>query len=100
MKAVELTDEGALSDCVRKAQKETVVLTKRGRPVAAVVSVDSLDWEDLVVGSDRIFLSLLERSRRHYKAGSGIPLEELRRREGLPPTPARKRATRPHRRSR
>lgn len=99
MKAVELT-EGALSDCAKEARKETVVLTRRGKPVAAVVGIGGLDWEDLVVGSDPDFLSLIERSRRLYKPGSGIPLEEMRRRYGLPAKPARKRAARPHRRSR
>jgi hypothetical protein len=76
------------------------VLTRRGKPVAAVVASGGVDWENLAVGSDPDFLALIERSRRRYKPGSGRPIEEVRRRYGLPPRPARKRAAPPRRRSR
>jgi len=83
VKAVEITQaEGALIECARKARRGTVVLTKRGIPGAALAGIDSLDWEDLVVGSDPGFLALIERSRRLYKPGAGIPLEEMQRRYG------------------
>ncbi|HKC11634.1 MAG TPA: hypothetical protein VKI41_06215 [Vicinamibacteria bacterium] len=101
MKALELTESPkALSECAKEARKETVVLTRRGKPVAAVVGVGGLDWEDLVVGSDPDFLALIARSRRLYKPGTGIPLEEMRRRYGLPAQPRRRRTARPHHRAR
>ncbi len=91
MRAVQLTEAtGPLSECARRAREETVVLMRRGKPVAAVVTVGSLDWEDLVVGSDPDFVALIERSRRLYKPGAGIPLERIRRRYGLPSRPTRK----------
>ena len=88
MKAIELSEAtGTLSDYAKARRKDTLVLTPRGKPVAAVVPVEDVDdWEDLVVGSHPDFVALIERSRRLYKPGTGIPLDEMRRRYGLPRT--------------
>src|SRR5688572_22708184 len=94
MKAIELADAtGTLADYAKARRKGTLVLTRRGKPVAAVVPVEDVeDWEDLVVGSHPDFVALIERSRRLYKPGTGIPLEEMRRRYGPPRKTARKRS--------
>lgn len=93
MKAIELSDAtGTLSDYAKARRKDTLVLTRRGKPVAAVVPVEDVDdWQDLVVRSHPDFVALIERSRRPSKPGTGIPLEEMRRRYGLPRGAARKR---------
>lgn len=102
MKAIELSEAtGTLSDYGKARRKDTLVLTRRGKPVAAVVPVEDVDdWEDLVVGSHPDFVALIERSRRLYKPGTGIPLEEMRRRYGLPRRAAAKRLRPAGRRSR
>jgi len=38
-----------LSEYASRAQKDTVVVTRRGKPLAAVVPLNSEDWEDFVV---------------------------------------------------
>jgi hypothetical protein len=94
VKAVELTEATeTVSVYAEEARKQTVVLTRRGKPVAAVVGLGGLDWEDLVVGSDPDFITFMELSRRLHKPGTGIPIEEVRRRYGLAskPTPQRTR---------
>ncbi len=99
MKAIEIEETtGTLLAFANAAQKDTLVVTRRGRPVAAVVSVGDIDWEDLVVGSHPDFVALIERSRRLYKPGSGIPLEEMRRRYA--PQRPRRRAARQRRAAR
>ena len=48
MMRVEMTDAAAsLSAYARKAQKEPVVLTRRGKPIAALMPLDRNGWEDL-----------------------------------------------------
>jgi len=102
MKAIELSEAtGTLSDYAKQGRKDTLVVTRRGKPLAAVVPIEDVeDWEDLVVGSHPDFVALIERSRRLYKPGTGIPLEEMRRRHGLPRKAARKRLQPGRRRSR
>ena len=65
---------------VARARKAPVVLTIKGRPVAAVTPLDGGDWERLVVSCHPAFRSILEQSRERCRAGQGISTEEMRRR--------------------
>ena len=86
MKTVEMIDATApLSEYARRARRGTVVVTRRGKPLAAVVPLDSYDWEDFVVSQDRGFVEVIQRSEARYKAEGGISLEEMRRKYGLEP---------------
>jgi antitoxin (DNA-binding transcriptional repressor) of toxin-antitoxin stability system len=62
-----------------------LVLTVKGKPVAALVPVQGMDWESLVVSTSPDFIDLIERSRRNYKEYGGHSSEEVRRELGLPP---------------
>lgn len=93
MKTVEMAEATApLAEYARRARKHTVVVTRRGRPLAAVVALDRDDWEDFVVSQDPSFIEIIRRSEARYKAEGGISIEDVRRKYGLPPKPARKRA--------
>lgn len=81
MKAVELTDAAApLSDCAKAARRGPVILTRRGRAVAAVVAIDDQDWEDLRVSTSPAFATIIARSEARYRREGGVPLDDLRRR--------------------
>jgi prevent-host-death family protein len=81
MMRVEMTDAAAsLSTYARKAQKEPVVLTRRGKPVVALMPLDEDAWEDLLVSSHSAFRRVIRRSRARCKPGQGISTEEMRRR--------------------
>src|SRR5262245_62069327 len=68
--------EGAkLEDCVRQAQRERVVLTRDGKPVAVLVGVKGLDWEQLELGHSDEFWSLI-RARRGRRTISRDELEK------------------------
>ena len=91
MKTVEMAEATApLSEYARQARKGTVVVTRRGKPLAAVVPLHSDDWEDFVVSQEPSFIEVIKRSEERYKAEGGIPLEEVRRKYGLAPKPARR----------
>ena len=80
MKTVEIAEATApLSEYARRARKDTVVVTRRGKPVAAVVPLDSDDWEDFVVSQDPGFIEVIKRSEARYKTEGGVSLEKMRR---------------------
>jgi prevent-host-death family protein len=92
MMRVELSDAIApLSDFARKARRQTVVITRRGRPVAVLRAVTKEDWEDLVVSTSPAFLRMMKRSHERFSPGSGISIEEIEREFGIRSTKSRRR---------
>jgi len=87
MKTLEIT-EASLADYDPKA--ETWVLTRRGRPVAAVVPIrPGMDAETFALSHNADFIEIINRSWKSYEEGGGISLEEVRRKHGI-----KRRATR------
>jgi prevent-host-death family protein len=86
VKTVEMAEATLpLSEYARRARKNSVVVTRRGKPFAAVVPLDSADWEDFVVSQDPGFIDIMRRSEARHKAEGGISLEEMRRKYGASP---------------
>ena len=95
MKTVEMADAtGALSEYAQIARKETIVVTRRGRPIAAVVPIDDMDLETLSVSTNPDFVAIIERSRAKYRAEGGISLDEMRKKYRIPSRPVRSRSRR------
>jgi prevent-host-death family protein len=89
MKTLEMAQATApLADYARAVRKEPVVVTRRGRPVAALVPIENADRETVTLSTSKQFLALIERSRRRHKAEGGISSDEMRRRVGVPPKSA------------
>ena len=84
--------KGSLSEYVREAEDGPLVLTRRGRPVAAVVPIHGVDMESLSLSTNPEFIALIERSRASYKATGGISVEDMRKKYVI--KPARKRVRR------
>jgi prevent-host-death family protein len=81
MKTIEMADATeSLSKYLTEARHETLVVTRKGRPVAALTAIGSqTDLENLAVSNDPAFRALIDRSRRLYPAGSGLTTAEVRR---------------------
>ncbi|MEX2141006.1 MAG: type II toxin-antitoxin system prevent-host-death family antitoxin [Pirellulales bacterium] len=73
-----------LADYVEAARKVPLVVTRRGKPLVAIVSVDQTDMECLSLGTNPDFLALIERSRAQIAKGQGVSSDEVRRRLSLP----------------
>jgi prevent-host-death family protein len=95
VKTVEMAEATApLSEYVRRARKGAVVVTRRGKPLAAVVPLDSDDWEDFVVSQDPGFIEVIKRSEARYKAEGGISLDQMRRKYAIKPARRSRRRSR------
>jgi len=91
VKTVEIEDATApLSAYVREIRKGSVVVLKRGKAMAAVVPLDAGEWEDFVVSQDPGFIEVIRRSDERYRAEGGIPFDEICRKYGHTPKPARR----------
>jgi antitoxin (DNA-binding transcriptional repressor) of toxin-antitoxin stability system len=81
MKTVEISKATLpLSDYTKGIKKEPVIITKEGRPVAALVSIPHADIEMVSLSNNPKFIALIERSRARQKSERGISSEEMRRR--------------------
>jgi prevent-host-death family protein len=54
---------------------ERVVVTKRGRPAAVIMSME--DAEDFVLAHAQEFVEMRQRGRREYAAGETVALEDV-----------------------
>jgi antitoxin (DNA-binding transcriptional repressor) of toxin-antitoxin stability system len=81
MKTVEISKATLpLSDYTKGIKKEPVIITKEGRPVAALVSIPNADLEMVSLSNNPKFIALIERSRARQKSEGGISSEEMRQR--------------------
>ncbi len=84
MKTLEMSKATAsLAEYARSVSKEPVILTVKGKPVAALVAIENADLETVTLSAHPQFLALIERSRTRQKSEGGISSEEVRRRLGV-----------------
>ena len=81
MKTIEIANATAsLSDYARKTPRETLVVTRHGKPLAALLPLKKTDWESISLSSNPEFLEIVERSRASHRAGRAISASQMRRR--------------------
>lgn len=61
---------------------ERYIVTKRGKPVAVMISPDDLDslLETIEILSDKETVRRIKKAEKEIKEGKTVPLEELRKR--------------------
>ena len=67
--------ETNLEECIQQAQRERVVLTRRGKPVAVLVGVRGLDLEQIELGSSDEFWAMI-RARRQQRTMNRAELDK------------------------
>ncbi len=68
----------ALSDYVKKAAKDEVLITRHGKPAAILIGfADDDDWLDYRLEHDERFLKRIAQSREQAKSGAYVRLEDL-----------------------
>ena len=76
MKTVTVRElQKSIKQAVDSAQKDRVIVTRRGEPAAVLVGVEGKDWETVVLETSAALWSLIEERRRE----STLSAEELER---------------------
>ena len=79
MKTLALSDASrSLAEYASELDDEVVLLTKRNRPIAAIVPLRNVDRETLALSTHPGFLELIEQSRREVAAGRTLSFEQMR----------------------
>lgn len=84
-------------DAAETVKEDTLVFTKKSRPVAALVSLRKVDRESLALSTNPEFLRIIELARKEVKAGKTISLDALEKKfavRAAAPTKERSRKSR------
>ena len=82
MKLIGLKEAKArLSEFVDAAQRDRILITRRGRPAALVIGVEGQDIEQVILGSDLEFWKMIEERRK--RTGPTLTSEDIRRSFGI-----------------
>ena len=80
MKTLECSEANLpLADYAEKLKKAPVIITKEGKPLAALISLINADLETVSLSNNPKFIALIERSRTKQKKVGGIFIKEMRR---------------------
>jgi prevent-host-death family protein len=81
MKTVDIAEATApLAEYARANRRETLVVTRRGRPIAALMPISTpADVESFRVRNTPKFQALIAESRRVNPPGTGLSTEQVRR---------------------
>ncbi len=72
------TASRSLAEYADELENDVVVLTRRNRPVAAIVPLRNVDRETLALSTHPGFLALIQRSRRQVADGKTLSFTEMR----------------------
>ncbi len=64
------------SEILRKAEKEAVIITSKGKPRAIVTAISEEDFEDYLLEQSPELSDILEEARKEYILKGGITLED------------------------
>jgi prevent-host-death family protein len=74
-----------LSEFVDQAQHDRILITRRGQPAALVIGVEGQDIEQVILGSDVEFWTMIQERRK--RDGRTLTSNEIRRSFGLGTSP-------------
>lgn len=79
MKEVALSEvKDHLSEYLRMAEEETIIITRHGKPAGVLVGFATEDdWFDYRLEHDERFLMRVSRARESLRAGKGIRIEDM-----------------------
>ncbi len=84
MRVIEHTEAtSSLAEYTTGVKKEPVIVIRKGKPIAALVSIENADLETVSLSTNQKFLKLIERSRTRQRAEGAISSDEMRRKLGV-----------------
>jgi hypothetical protein len=80
MKTIELLpSEKLISDYIKESKKQTIIFTKKRKPIAAIISLGNIDDEALALSSNEEFLEIIQNARKEFRAGKKLSLVEMKK---------------------
>lgn len=80
-RTVELTEATqSLAEYAQHVDDGTIIVTRNGRPIAAVVALPNTDAETVALSQNPHFLAIIERSRAQQTHAGGVSSAAMRRR--------------------
>ena len=67
---------------LRGLKREAVVVTRKGKPAAALIPLDEDTLEEFIIAHHPTLLAELDQAYREYQAKGGKTLAEMRRKVG------------------
>lgn len=64
------------SEILRKAEKEAVIITSKGKPRALVTAISEKDFEDYLLEHSPKLLDILEEAKEEYVRAGGMTLDD------------------------
>lgn len=64
------------SEILRKAEKEVVIITSKGKPRAIVTAISEEDFEDYLLEKSVGLHDILAEAQEEYKSKGGVSLED------------------------
>lgn len=84
MKIIEIEEiQAMLTEYASNLTQEPIIITSNGQPIAALVTLESIDIETISLSTNPKFIELIERLRSKRGIESGVSSTEMRRRLGL-----------------
>lgn len=79
MRAIAVSEvKDDLSRLLHEAEKEEILITRRGKPAGVLIGFASEDdWFDYRLERDARFLARVEQARSSLRAGRGVKLEDI-----------------------
>ena len=92
MKVAPIADiKAKLSEYIEESHNGAVIITKNGRPTAAIVPIDSdEDLERIVLSRSKLFSNIIAKSERKIKSGKKISHDDFWDEALLSPAPKEK----------
>jgi prevent-host-death family protein len=80
MKTVAINEvKDDLSKFLRMAEKESIVITRHGKPAGVLIGFEDEDaWFEYKLENDTRILARVERARKAFREGKGVYLEDLK----------------------
>ena len=84
MKTIEISNATSqLRDYAESAAKEMVIVTRNGKPLAAVVSLEGIDLESFSLSMNPRFKQIIEESRESARVHGALTTDEVRKKLGI-----------------
>jgi len=64
------------SEILRKAEKEAVIITSKGKPRAIITAISEEDFDDYLLEQSPELLDILEEARMEYIHKGGVTLKD------------------------